>query len=128
MDPVKRVRSVAASWTTARKAAAPLRELVALADRAVRMHHEFSMARTGEAERRVPSLALMRAVRECEDLVREMGQLLPAMLEEEAGDHANGWDETPDEASPVRVSLDPLEVARITVTGDLDGDALTRSL
>jgi hypothetical protein len=129
MDPVKRVRAVAASWTTARKGAAPLRDLVALADRAVRLHHELSSARTHDSERRLPTLALMRAVRECEDLVRDMGQILPAMLEEEAEAHSNGWDESPtDPSGPIHVALDPLEVARVTVRGELDGDTLTRSL
>jgi hypothetical protein len=130
MDPVKRVRSVAASWTTARKGAAPLRQLVAIADRAVKLHHELSSARGRDEERRLPTLALARAVRECEDLVRDMGQVLPPMLEDEASSTANGWDEVDDDAgpAPMRITLDPLEVARVTVSGDLDGDTLTRSL
>ena len=129
MDPLDRVRALAVAWSEARRNAAPAKSWIVLAEKVVALHHELDTSHRS-ADRRVTSLGLARARRECETLVVEMGKVLPGMLEAEAVSTDNGWDRdgAAEAKASIAIKLDPLDVARITVRGDVDGDEVFRSL
>jgi hypothetical protein len=92
-----------------------------LAEQAVALQRELRAAREN-TDRRVASLSLARAVRECDALVQAVRSELTALLEQHGTE--SRWD-APDQS--VRITEDPLGVTRVRLHGDVSAEDLVSS-